>query len=231
MTATLHDKGLSTTFYAGRDAAGNSLSGGQRRKFRRLQKHHSRARFDTKRARNMAYANSQIERICGQLEHGEDHAEAVCDLYRRAADEDVLMGRSVDTAVAALYYAECRRSGRPVTVDALAEFLDLDPAEVVSHYRGYIKDLSLGVPPFTPADHVPRLTDALDLPTVVESAAIRLAQKTTDAGLANGRKPSGFAAACIYLKSNLTQQQVADAADCSIATVRKHKDRIRDYLH
>jgi len=88
-------------------------------------------------------------------------------------------------------------------------------------------ELELPAQPITPRTVLGRLTSELELSAAVERRARTLAARAEEAGLTNGKQPSGFAAACIYTAaheghSGLTQAEIAAAADTSCVTLRTH---------
>jgi transcription initiation factor TFIIB len=93
-------------------------------------------------------------------------------------------------------------------------------------------ELGLATQPLRPQDRVPRLASELDAPEDIQYRALELAQVAEETGIANGRNPSGVAAACLYLAGlehgrEYTQQRLADLADVSAITLRERYRELR----
>jgi transcription initiation factor TFIIB len=98
-------------------------------------------------------------------------------------------------------------------------------SKVLHAYRVLNDGLNLPAPPQTPRDFVPRYAADLDVDTRVRKRALDLAERAIETGVANGRKPSGVAAACLYQASRevgpaRTQAAVAEVAGVTPVTVR-----------
>jgi transcription initiation factor TFIIB len=177
---------------------------------------------------------SEIRRLCGALGFGESIQEQASALFRTAQGEDLLLGRSIESMAAASVYAVTRCNGLPRTLAEIGRVAVVGEDRVECAYRTLNTELGLPAKPITPSAYVPRLASDLDVSETVRTRARRLAERAEDRGLANGVQPSGFAAACVYLASDngqgLTQRAVANAADTTPATVRKHRDTLRAHV-
>jgi transcription initiation factor TFIIB len=225
LTASRHDRGLSTEIGRGEDANGNAISGTRRRRMNRLRREHSRARFESKRERNQALGMTEIRRLCGALELGDGLRDQACQLFREAQKADLLHGRSIEAmAGAALYVTlRCNRAARPL--EAVSKLVPVAHSRVLTAYRALNRELELPIPPTTPMDHVPRLVSKLGLGERVEREARELAERAMADGVANGRNPAGVAAGCVYAAAGghaapVTQDAVAEAAGVTAPTVR-----------
>lgn len=233
-TVTLHDGGLSTEIGHYRDGQGRKLSGSAQRRLQRLRVQHSRAKFRSKKERNLAYANGEIRRLTSALELPSSVRDRACSLLKRAHDADLAPGRSLDALAAAAVYATCRDDGIPTTPHTVADVARV-PRSKVMHMFGVlcrdIDDLAPGL--FTPNDHIPRLASDLGLSDAVEQRAHTLACEGADAGLSSGVSPSGFAGGCVYAAVRefdlmIQQLTVADVAESTATTVRSHWQALRD---
>jgi transcription initiation factor TFIIB len=116
LTATRHDRGLSTEIGRGTDANGNRLSGRKRRQVARMRREQSRGRFQSKAERNLAHGLGEVRRIVSALELSEMIRDQACQLFRSAQNEDLLQGRSIEAMATASVYGACRCNGRPRTL-------------------------------------------------------------------------------------------------------------------
>ena len=104
LTASRHDRGLSTEIGRDADANGQTLAGHRQRRMHRLRTQHSRSRFRSKRERNQAQGLTHIKRLCGRLEVGESIHEQASRLFTTAQEADLLLGRSIESMAAASVY-------------------------------------------------------------------------------------------------------------------------------
>jgi len=226
-TPARHDRGLSTEIGHRKDANGNPLSGQKRRQLARLRREHGRARFQSKADRNLAHGLGDIRRITGQLGLANTVRDHACSLFRSAQDEALFRGRSLEAMAAASVYGACRCHGLARTLDEVSEIAQVDHVSVQNAYRTLNTELGLPAKPMTPSEYVPRLTSELDVSDRIRQRARTLAETAEAAGVTTGVQPLGFAGACLYAvgrdeQLGLTQSQIADTADTSPQTLRKH---------
>ncbi|WP_435062305.1 transcription initiation factor IIB [Halobaculum sp. EA56] len=226
MTRTMHDKGLTTTIdWRDRDAGGRELSAEKRSRMKRLRTWQERIRTQDAGERNLRLALSEIERMSSAQGVPQSVREVASTIYRRALDEDLIRGRSIEAMATASLYAACRQQGIPRSLDDFVGVARVDRREFARAYRYISGELGLALEPVDPAEHVPRFCSELGLPEEVKRRATRIVDATTAEGLHAGKSPTGFAAAAIYLASTLsdhkrTQSEVAEVADVTVVTVR-----------
>lgn len=234
-TAARHDRGLSTKVGRWVDGNGNSLSGSKRRKFARLRKQQRRGKFRSKAERNLAKGFTEIARIVSSLDLSRTVREQASTLFRQAQDQDLLRGRSIEAMAAGSVYGACRCNGIIRTLNDVASRARCSNDSVANAYRVLNLELELPVPPQLPGEFVPGHASALDVPTMVERTARRYAEDARETGLSVGKNPSAFAAACLAVAAHehdvqVTQLEIARVADVCPATVRGHRDRLREQI-
>jgi transcription initiation factor TFIIB len=225
-TNTMHDKGLSTNIdWRDRDAYGNSLSGRQRRKMKRLRKWNERFRTRDARERNLKQALGEIDRMASALGLPENVRETASVIYRRALESDLLPGRSIEGVSTASTYAAARMAGVPRSLDEISEVSRVSKEEVARTYRYVARELKLEVKPADPEQYVPRFASDLGLSDETERQACQLLRTAKGEGVHSGKSPVGLAAAAVYAASLLcnektTQAAVGEVADISEVTIR-----------
>lgn len=235
LTPTRHDRGLSTEIGYGSDANGTPLSGRKRRQLGRLRREQHRGRWRSKAERNLAHGLSEVRRIVSALELPDSIRDQACTLFRSAQDADLLRGRSIEAFAAAGVYATCRCNGLARTLEEVAAFAGCSRSGVENGYKILNVEFDLPTKPPVAPNFVPGLASDLGVSDTVRARAMSLAKKGQAVGLVNGCRPSGFAAACIYVASRergepLTQKAVASAAGVSPPTIRAHRDRLEDIM-
>jgi Transcription initiation factor IIB (TFIIB) len=215
-----HDRGLSTEIGYDRN-----LSEHRRRKFIRLRRQHNRARVGRKRDRNKIYAFKEIRRLTGTESLPTAVRDQACRLFRSAQTESLLQGRSLEGFAAACVYAACRINTVSRTIEETVADAKADRDEFRAAYDALNRELGLAVGPTSPAEYLPRYATELEVSSAVERRARELVDRTETEGIANGRNPSGVAAACLYTAvkeqdAAVTQREIAAVASVTPVTIR-----------
>jgi transcription initiation factor TFIIB len=153
-TTMMHDKGLSTNIgWQDKDAYGKSLSPRQREKMQRLRTWNERFRTRNSKERNLKQALGEIDRMASALGLPETVRETASVIYRRALQEDLLPGRSIEGVSTASLYAAARQAGTPRSLDEIAAVSRVEKMELTRTYRYVVRQLGLEVQPADPATH------------------------------------------------------------------------------
>jgi transcription initiation factor TFIIB len=233
-TNMMHDKGLSTNIdWRDKDAYGNSLDPKQRQKMQRLRKWNERFRTRDSKERNLKQALGEIDRMASALGLPENVRETASVIYRRALDENLLPGRSIEGVSTAALYAAARQAGTPRSLDEIATVSRVDKMELTRTYRYIIRELNLEIQPADPKSYVPRFASDLDLSEESERRARQLLDAAKEQGVISGKSPVGLAAAAVYAASLLTnekvtQSEVSEVADISEVTIRNRYKELLD---
>jgi transcription initiation factor TFIIB len=225
-TNMMHDKGLSTNIdWRDQDAYGNSLSSNQRQKMQRLRKWNERFRTRDSKERNLKQALGEIDRMASALGLPDNVRETASVIYRRALDENLLPGRSIEGVSTSSVYAAARQAGVPRSLDEVAGVSRVEKSEIARTYRYVVRELGLEVQPADPESYVPRFASDLDLSDEAENRARKLLQNAKEQGVHSGKSPVGLAAAAVYAASLLTNEKttqaaVSEVADISEVTIR-----------
>jgi transcription initiation factor TFIIB len=225
-TNMMHDKGLSTNIgWQDKDAYGRQLSNRQRQKMQRLRTWNERFRTRDSKERNLKQALGEIDRMASALGLPENVRETASVIYRRALDEDLLPGRSIEGVSTASLYAAARQAGTPRSLDEITDVSRVEKDEIARTYRYVVRELGLEIRPADPESYVPRFASDLDLSDEAERRARELLASAKEAGIHSGKSPVGLAAAAVYAAALLTnekvtQSQVSDVANISEVTIR-----------
>jgi transcription initiation factor TFIIB len=225
-TNMMHDKGLSTNIdWRDKDAYGNSLSSTQRQKMQRLRKWNERFRTRDSKERNLKQALGEIDRMASALGLPETVRETASVIYRRALDDNLLPGRSIEGVSTASVYAAARQAGVPRSLDELTDVSRVEKSEIARTYRYVVRELGLEVQPADPESYVPRFVSSLGLSEETERRARQLLVNAKKQGVHSGKSPVGLAAAAVYAAALLTNEKttqaaVSEVADISEVTIR-----------
>ena len=233
MTEMLHDKGLSTTIGFDRtDAYGNTLGSRKQRQLRRLRTWNRRSKTEDAHDRNLRHALGEIDRMASALGLPQPIRETASVIYRRALDEDLLRGRSIEGMSTAALYAASRLEGVARSIDEIATVSRVDDLEIKRAYRYIDRELGLETPPAHPNEYLGRFASELDCDEPTERLARDLADTAVEEGVHSGKSPVGIAASALYAagrlrNEGLTQSAVSETADVSEVTIR---NRYREVL-
>ena len=233
-TEMMHDKGLSTNIgWQDKDAYGRSLSSRQREKMQRLRTWNERFRTRDSKERNLKQALGEIDRMASALGLPENVRETASVIYRRALDEDLLPGRSIEGVATASLYAAARQAGTPRSLDEIDAVSRVEKDEIARTYRYVVRELSLEIQPADPESYVPRFASDLGLSDEAEMRARGLLKTAKERGVHSGKSPVGLAAAAVYAAALLTnekvtQNEVSEVANISEVTIRNRYHELLD---
>ncbi|ADQ67862.1 transcription initiation factor iib (tfiib) [Halogeometricum borinquense DSM 11551] len=225
-TNMMHDRGLSTNIgWQNKDAYGNSLSSNQRQKMQRLRTWNERFRTRDSKERNLKQALGEIDRMASALGLPESVRETASVIYRRALEDDLLPGRSIEGIATASLHAAARMAQVPRSLDEVAHVSRVDEEEFERAYRYIVRELSLEIKPADPTEYLPRFASDIDVPKETERTARELLENAKTVGIHSGKSPVGLAAAALYAAAQLTnekvtQSDVSDVTDISEVTIR-----------
>jgi transcription initiation factor TFIIB len=219
-TNMMHDKGLSTNIgWQDKDAYGNSLNSRQRQKMQRLRTWNERFRTRDSKERNLKQALGEIDRMASALGLPKNVRETASVIYRRALDEDLLPGRSIEGVATSSLYAAARQAGTPRSLDEISGVSRVEKDEIARTYRYVVRELKLEIKPADPESYVPRFASDLDLSDEAERRARKLLQSAKAEGIHSGKSPVGLAAAAVYAASLLTNEKVTQNAVSEVANI------------
>jgi transcription initiation factor TFIIB len=225
-TVARHDHGIGSEIGWKKDSEGRTIGGKKRRQLGRLRREHTRAKIGSKANRNLLSGLVEIRRMTSALGFSESLRNQACQLFRTAQNEDVLRGRSIETIASGSVYAVCRLNEYPRTFEEIARVSKLDDGKVRLGYTVLNREFELPVPPAGPKQYLPQIASETDVSNETECQARRLLEDALGEVLRNGCNPAGAAAGALYVAGqdtgeNLTQAEIADAADVSKVTVRE----------
>lgn len=233
-TERIHDRGLSTTIsWQDRDAHGNRLSSKKRARFRRLRTWDERFRTRGSKERNLKQAFGELERMASALAVQKPCRETAAVIYRRAVENDLLPGRSIEAMTTASLYAAARQHNTPRTLGAFESVSRVERLPIQRAYRYLSQELGLGIPPQDPRNYLPQFASELEVSDDVEHLAREILEASKRQGVHTGKKPAGITAAAIYAAArvsneHLTQPTVSERVDASVITIRKRYRELLD---
>jgi transcription initiation factor TFIIB len=225
-TQLLHDRGMSTKIgWRDEDAYGNTVTDRKRRQLRRLRTWNERCRTVDSKDRNLKQALGEIDRMAAALGLPQNVRETASVIYRRALDEGLLPGRSIEGVATAALYAAARIGNVARSIDELTAVSRIEGMELKRTYRYLSRELELQIAPTNPSEYVGRFASELDCRRATERRARELITSAVEEGVHSGKHPVGIAASALYgaaqlTDEKLTQEDVSAVADVSKVTIR-----------
>ena len=225
-THLMHDKGLSTTIgWQDKDARGKPVPSNQRAQLQRLRTWDERFRTKNAQERNLKQALGEIDRMASALGLPQSCREIAGVLYRRAVEEELLLGRSIEGMATACLYAAARQHGAPRRLVEFTTVSRVEKLRIQRAYRYLSRELGLEIEPTDPVEYVPQFASTLEVSDEAERVARDLLATARAHGVYSGKSPAGLAASALYAATHLTnegltQATVSDAAHVSKVTIR-----------
>lgn len=174
LSFAISDKGLSTMMdFRNKDINGRNIPERNRAQLYRLRKWNKRIRVANASERNLAYALSELDRNSSRLSIPRSVREDAAFIYRDAARNKLIRGRSIESMVAASLYMACRRNGIPRSLDEVAESFKISKKQIGRNQRFLSRELKIKLNPTSPIDFIPRFASRLGVSTGLRSRRLK----------------------------------------------------------
>jgi transcription initiation factor TFIIB len=145
--------------------------------------------------------------------------------YRRAVNERLIRGRSIQSMATAATYLACRQNKLVRTLSEISKASGVNRKEIASNYRFLVRRLKIFVPPMKPNQHITKLSNQVGLDGLTEGIAHKILLAAKKQKLTSGRGAKSIAAAASYIASKVTgndrtQREFAEVADLTEVTIR-----------
>ncbi|PGF14597.1 transcription initiation factor IIB 2 [Natrinema sp. CBA1119] len=234
ITELRHDKGLSTTIgWRNKDIYGNEIPIRKRRQLRRLRTWNERFTSKNSQERNLKQAFGELERMASALGLSDPCRETAAVLYRRAVDEELLPGRSIEAMTTACLYAAARKHSTPRMLTTFESVSRVEKIPIQRAYRYLSSELGLEIAPADPAQYLHQFASELGVSDEAEHVARDILEAAKDDGIHIGKTPSGLAASALYAAARLTnehitQKTVDETIGVSEFTIRNRYQELLD---
>jgi len=256
-TKLRHDRGIGNTQISTEhtDANGNQISSKKRRKLSRLRRYHKQAQTRSTKEQNIRTGISEILRMGSALGLNKNVKETASVIFRRASQQDMIAGRSVETMATSALYASIRLTGLPLQIPEIAQVSRVEEERIKHGYKVLNKELKLNVSPRAPEDYLPKIISNLNEPemdqtngkasyadeSALEIKARELIDLARENELFSGKRPIGFAGAALYAADQLllgdekvrdcitlNQHAIGELIDKSPVTIRSRYQELID---
>ncbi|KAL5487706.1 SUA7 [Sanghuangporus weigelae] len=207
---------------------------------RELQRAASRAQ-SSRSERNLLQAFRDISSWCDQFSLPKTISDIAKQLYKRADEEKLLRGKSLDAVIAACIFIACRQAHVPRTFREMCTLTHVSKKTLGQCYKTLEKAFNLAAagsgsntqnlkpdPSATttnPQDLLARYCNHLGLPHLVQSTASEIISTGKEHAFTDGRSPISIASGSIYFTTQLlgiplTMKDLCDVAGVSESTVK-----------
>lgn len=226
-TYTKFDMGLGTSI--GSESDSFSLDKKQRYKLQRLKRWQKR--LSTVMEKNLKIALGELRRLASYLNLPTAIEEESGKIYTEAVQKNLVRGRSIESVVAGVVYAACRRQNIPRTLDEISEASGIDKKEIGRSYRYITRELKIKILPSNPVDYISRFASVLNYGPETQSRGVDILSKALTLDLTSGRGPIGIAAAALYIAGLLegerrTQRDISEVSGVTEVTIRNRYKEI-----
>ncbi len=226
---TKYDLGMGTSI--GSESDSFSLDKKQRYKLQRLKKWQKR--LSTVMEKNLKIALGELRRLSSLLNLPTSIEEDAGKIYTEAVQKNLVRGRSIESIVAGVVYAACRRQNIPRTLEEISEASGINKKDIGRSYRYVTRELKIKILPSNPIDYISRFSSMLNYESKTQSKAIEILSEALGLDLTSGRGPIGIAAAALYIAGLLegerkTQRNISEISGVTEVTIRnRYKEIIK----
>lgn len=191
LTELRHDKGLSTNIgWQDKDAYGETGPARKQAQMQRLRTWDERFRTKSAQERNLKKAFGEIERMASAIDLPEPIRETAGVIYRRAVEENLLVGRSIEGMSTASLYAAARQQGVPRSLSEFARVSRIEEIRIQRAFRYLSRELGLAIGPADPLEFLPKFASKLDVSGEVERVSRDLLEETKGTSVHSGKRPA-----------------------------------------
>jgi len=169
------------------------------------------------------------------LEATESLTEQAAHLFRRAADDGLLVGHSLEAMAAACIHVTARENHVPFPLKQIADVSPVPLGDVKSVVSKLLREYDLQVAPPLPTAFIARFASDAGLSNETRRLAYGITDAAIEDGVHVGQSPTGVAAAALYgaakeCGDNITQEALASVAFVSVVTLSRQWQTIKEYL-
>nr|CBH37793.1 transcription initiation factor IIB, C-terminal sequence [uncultured archaeon] len=191
----------------------------------RLSERQRRKRLSAAIGRQRLVAQAEIDRLSSLLTIPEKTRESSLEIYRKAWENDLIHGRSIEKILAASMYMACRKHNVPRTLNEIEKVTRVGRKDIIKACKLLANRLGMKLAPISPLEYVGRFCAKLNLTNCAAEKAREIVEKALERDMTSGRGPTGIAASAIYIAAILcdtkkTQKEVAEATGVTEVTLR-----------
>ena len=232
-TLAMHDRGLATIISPiNKDSSGKPLTSTMKSTIERLRTWDSRSKVNASTDRNLMQALNELSRLKDKLSLSDAVIEKASYIYRKALEKGLVKGRSISALIAAALYAACRDTETPRTLKDVAEAGNVKKKDISRCYRILHKELELKMPVVDSVQCIARIASKIGITEKTKRYAAKVLKIAQEHEESAGKDPMGLAAAALYMacvknSEDMTQRDIAEAANVTEVTIRNRYKGLR----
>ena len=221
-----HDKGLATIIgRANKDASGQVLDAAMRTTMERLRTWDFITQAHTSTDRNLRQAFEHLDKLKDKLGLSDAIIEKTAYIYRKAQENGMVRGRTINSVLAASLYIACREMEVSRTLKDIAAISNIKRKELARMYRLMFFKLNVKIPIVDPLKCIAKISNKINLSERTKRQAISIMNDVTKKEISAGKDPMGIAATVLYLSCLKTDEyrsqiDIASAAGVTEVTIR-----------
>lgn len=226
LSLKMFDRGLNTIIgVSNQDSMGKPISAKNAQTFGRLRKWDNRSQTKNSSNRSLRNALRELDKVQSKLGLSDTVIERAALFYRKAAEKNLLRGRTVNGMAAACLYASCRDLDHARTLTEIAKQFEINRKEVARSYRSLFKALDFVVSITDPIKSIGKIASKIGITEKTVRKAVRILDAAQDAGIVAGKNPEVIAATVIYAACVITgeaksQMEISSASGISTVSLR-----------
>lgn len=236
VSITIHDGGLSTIIGKSNfDSSHKPVPGSMKSPLKRMRMWDSRSKVNSSSQRNLVIALLEIGKLKEKMALSDGIIERASYLYRKAAEKQLVRGRSVRAVVGACIYAACRDYETTRTIIEISKNMNEKRRSIAQSYRMLFQELNLKVSVPDPTNSIIRFSNNLGLSEKIKRDAILILDTLKEKQVVAGKKPDAVAAGVIYMagiRNNLdiSQHKISKVSGITSITIRNRFKEFRKYV-
>jgi len=185
---------------------------------------------------NLKKAFSEMSRVGSELGLPTEVIEFSETMYRQVLKSRDKQYWDIKVTAMAVLYVAAKTQGKAINPDEIADVdrVSTSKKRLLRRAKQVNNLLSLDIAAFyDSSSYIDRYCEELDVSEDVWERAHEITDICSEAGIAGGKNPSGWAAAAIYLAATeydekIKQSEIADAASVTTVTIRNRYQEQRD---
>lgn len=203
----LIDLGLSSKIsHFNRDIRNKPLPPEESYKWQRLRKQEGWTKVQQGANKNLITAFPELYRLCGELNTPKHTRERCAIIYKKAINQRLSYGRSIETLVAAVVYAVSRDEGIPITLNEITEVSTMKRRDIGRATRIISKTFGLK----QVSDPELLVNKYASMLAQSDEKAIELIKSAKEKGLLGGTTPANIAIAALCYANDLSFDDIRE---------------------
>ena len=232
-TILRHDMGLYTTIgNENRDASGKPLASSMKTTMEKLRTWDSRSQTSKPGKHGLKKGLVELNRLKSKMVISGSIAERAAYIYRKAAENRLVRGRSITAVVTAALYIACREAGTTRTLKDMETVSNAKRRDIARYYRCLVKEMDIKIPVVDAIQCVARIASMIGITEKTKRHAVDIIRHVQKHEISAGKDPMALAAGALYMAGitngeNKTQREIAMSANVTDVTVRNQCQHIR----